>query len=159
MRTHRFFTLPVLLVATALLAWTADYSGPKPPKPDMVYLVHADNLVPTEAGDAKEQGKSASTYTVDGAASTARTPLAEPIFIMQSVKITADSLELYKMDVKGGHRELTLSGSRRNSKALHLAVTRLSQGLYRIEVDEELDNGEYVLTPMGSSRVFCFQIY
>ncbi len=125
----------------------------------MVYLAHADNLVPTEAGDAKEQGKNATTYTVDGAASTARTPLAEPIFILQSVKITPDSLELYKMDVKGGHRELTLAGGRRNSKALHLAVTRLSQGLYRIEVDEELDNGEYVLSPMGSNRVFCFEIY
>ena len=66
---------------------------------------------------------------------------------------------LYKLDVKGARRELQLSGARRNSKALHLAVTRLGQGLYRIEVDEELDNGEYALTPMGSSRVFCFEIF
>ena len=105
------------------------------------------------------RGKSGSTYSIPGGASTARTPLAEPIFLIQSDKITADSLELYKLDVKGGHRELQLGGGRRNSKPLHLAVTRLGQGLYRIEVDEELDNGEYALSPMGSSRVFCFQIY
>jgi hypothetical protein len=156
---RRLFALSVLPALTALSAWTADYNGPKPPKPDMVYLVHADNLVPTESGEAKEEGKSGSTYTVPGAASTARTPLAEPIFLLQSDKMTADSLELYKLDVKGGHRELQLNSGRRNSKALHLAVTRLGQGLYRIEVDEQLDNGEYALTPMGSSRVFCFEIY
>ncbi len=155
---HRLPLLSILFAAAAMPALTADYTGPKPAKPDMVYLVHADNLVPTEASDAKEEGKNANSYTIAGPASTARTPLAEPIFILQSDKITADSLELYKLDVKGGHRELSL-GRGRNSKALHLAVTRLGQGLYRVEVDEELDNGEYVLTPMGSSRVFCFQIY
>ena len=61
--------------------------------------------------------------------------------------------------MKGGQREVDLSGGRRNSKALHLAVTRLGQGLYRIEVDEVLENGEYVLSPMGSNRVFCFGIF
>jgi hypothetical protein len=155
----RWFALSVLLVSFAASGWTADYSGPRPPKPDIVYLVHADNLIPTESGEAKEEGKSATTYTVPGATSSARTPLAEPIFMLKSEKITPESLELYKMDVKGGHRELSLGGGRRNSKALHLAVTRLAQGLYRIEVDEELENGEYVLSPMGSNRVFCFEIY
>ncbi len=159
MPRRRPFALTVLLASAALSGWTADYTGPKPPKPDMLYLVHADNLIPTESGEAKEEGKNATTYTIPGAASTARTPLAEPIFLIQSEKITADSLELYKLDVKSGHRELQLGGGRRNSKALHVAVTRLGQGLYRIEVDEELDNGEYVLSPMGSNRVFCFEIY
>ncbi len=156
---RRLLAISIVLASAAISAWTADYSGPRPPKPDMLYLVHADNLVPTEAGDAKEEPKNANAYTIAGAASTARTPLAEPIFIMQSEKITPESLELYKMDVKSGHRELSLGGGRRNPKALHLAVTRLAQGLYRIEVDEELDNGEYVLSPMGSNRVFCFEIY
>ena len=156
---RRYFALTLLLVSSAALSRTADYAGPRPPKPDMLYLVHADNLVPTEAGEAKEEGKNANTYVIAGAASSARTPLAEPIFIIQSEKIVPDSLELYKLDVKGGRREVSMGGSRRNSKALHLAVTRLAQNLYRIEVDEELDNGEYVISPMGSNRVFCFQIY
>jgi hypothetical protein len=156
---RRVMALSALFLAGALAGWTADYSGPRPPKPDMVYLVHADNLIPTEAGEAKDEPKNANAYTIAGATSTARTPLAEPIFILQSDKITPESLELYKLDVKSGRRELSLGGARRNSKALHLAVTRLGQGLYRIEVDEELDDGEYVLSPMGSNRVFCFEIY
>jgi hypothetical protein len=126
----------------------------------MLYLVHADNLVPTESGEAKEEGKGGnSKYTMPGATSSARTPLAEPIFILQSDKLTPESIELYKFDVKGGRREVDLSGGRGSAKALHLAVTRLERGLYRIEADEVLENGEYVLSPMGSSRVFCFEIY
>ena len=160
---RRLIPLTVLLVfgafAGAFDGWTADYTGPRPPKPDMLYLVHADNLLPTEAGDAKEDAKNNSIYTLQGASSSARTPLAEPIFLLQSVKLTPESIELYKLDVKGGRRELTLSSGRRNSKALHLAVTRLAQGIYRIEADEELENGEYALLPMGSNRVFAFEIY
>jgi hypothetical protein len=158
MTSGRCFALSLLFACGAVLGFAADYTGPRPPKPDMLYLVHADNLIPTEAGDAKEEPKNAYNYTIDGAASPARTPLAEPIFIMQSDKITPDSLELYKLEVKGGHRELSI-GHGRNSKALHLAVTRLAQGLYRVEVDQELEDGEYVLSPMGSNRVFCFEIY
>ena len=152
--------LAVLIFAGAGIAWTADYTGPRPPKPDMLYLVHADNLIPTESGEAKEEGKGGnSKYTMPGAASPARTPLAEPIFILQSDKLPPESIELYKFDVKGGRREVDLSGGRGSAKALHLAVTRLERGLYRIEADEVLDNGEYVLSPMGSNRVFCFEIY
>jgi hypothetical protein len=157
---RRFVVLAFLILSGVGIAWTADYSGPRPPKPDMVYLVHADNLIPTETGEAKEEGKGNSTkYVMTGATSSARTPLAEPIFLMQSDKLTPESLELYKFDVKGGRREVDLSGGRGSAKALHLAVTRLERGLFRIEVDEVLDNGEYVLSPMGSNRVFCFEIF
>ncbi len=160
MLQRRFLALTVLSLSCIGIAWTADYTGPRPPKPDMLYLVHADNLIPTEAGEAKEEGNGNSTkYVMAGAASPARTPLAEPIFIMQSEKLTPESIELYKFDVKGGRREVDLSGGRGSSKALHLSVTRLERGLYRIEADEVLDNGEYVLSPMGSNRVFCFEIF
>jgi hypothetical protein len=160
MLQRRSLALTVLALSGVGTAWTADYTGPRPPKPDMLYLVHADNLVPTETGEAKEEGKGGNTkYTMPGAASPARTPLAEPVFMLQSDKITPESLELYKFDVKGGRREADLGGGRGSSKALHLSVTRLERGLYRIEADEVLDNGEYVLSPMGSNRVFCFGIF
>jgi hypothetical protein len=147
------------LVLVPLLAWTADYTGPKPPKADLVYLMHADNLIPTEAAEAKQEKND--TYTVAGASSPARTPLAEPIFIMQSEKVTAESLELYRLDVKSGHREITMSGSRRRGgpRALHLTVIKLERGLYRIEASETLENGEYALTPSGSNKVFCFEVF
>jgi hypothetical protein len=146
----------LLLVLTVTPAWTDDYTGPRPPKPDMLYLMHADNLVPTEVVEAKQDNK---TYTVQGANSPARTPLAEPILIIQSDKITPESLELYKFDVKNGRRELTVSGKRGGPKALYLSVTKLEKGLYRVEAAEPLENGEYAISPSNSNRAFCFEIY
>ncbi len=138
------------------------YDGPRPPKQDLLYLVHADNLVPTESTEAKQEGKKDdSTYTIAGTNSSARTPLAEPIFLIQSDLIEPDRLELYKMDVKNGHREVSVSKRRRanNAKALHLQVTKLDGRLYRVEVDEPLDDGQYSISPADSNRVFCFEIY
>ena len=34
-----------------------------------------------------------------------------------------------------------------------------NENLFWIEANEYLDNGEYCLTPEGSNKVFCFQIY
>src|SRR4051812_5699975 len=91
-----------LLLAT--LAIGADeYTGPRPPKADLPYLVHASSLIPTEAIEASQEGKKDdSTYAVQGGASMVRTPLAEPIFLFRSDKIKADSLELYRFEVKNG---------------------------------------------------------
>ena len=94
------------LLLLPVLALAADkYDGPRPPQPDMVYLVHADNLIPTEAVEAKEES---GVYNVPGASSSARTPLAEPIFLIQSDKVLPERLELYRWDVKGGRRELAI---------------------------------------------------
>ncbi|MEJ7609358.1 MAG: hypothetical protein WKF37_24560 [Bryobacteraceae bacterium] len=45
------------------------------------------------------------------------------------------------------------------AKPIYLVVTRLDDGLYKIEVDQQLENGEYTLTPQGSDETFSFQIY
>jgi hypothetical protein len=150
------------ILISAALAFGQAYTGPRPPKPDLPYLVHADNLIATEAVESKPETKrNEVTYTVPGPSSTARTPLAEPIFIIESDKITAQSLELYKVDVKGGHREVTMAQRRTRGgpKALRLSVTRLDRNLYRVEVDETIENGEYALSPNGSNTVFCFEVY
>jgi Tol biopolymer transport system component len=128
----------------------------------MVYLVHADNLIPTEVAEAKQESKkNESTYTIAGTASPARTPLAEPIFLIQSAKIQPDRLELYRLDVKSGHREVTTAQRRIRGgpRPLRLTVTRLDGGLYRIEASETLENGEYSLSPNDSNHVFCFEVY
>jgi hypothetical protein len=158
MRLRRFPAVIALLTLGVPLAWTEDYTGPKPPMKDLLYLVHADNLVPTETGEAKQESKrDDSTYSMPGATSPARTPLAEPIFLIQSDKISPDTLELYKFDVKGGRREVSVK--RRGGHAYHLSVTRLERGLYRVEAADVLDDGEYVITPAGSNQVFCFEVY
>ena len=138
------------------------YKGPRPPKTDVVYLVHASNLVPTEVADAKEDPKKGSvTFTVAGTSSSARTPLAEPIFMLESDRISAESLELYRMDVKNGQREVSVSQrrTRGGGRPFRVSVTRLEKGLYKLEASETLENGEYALSPNGSNKVFCFEVY
>jgi hypothetical protein len=151
-----------LLLLLSLTAFAQKYAGPRPPKPDVVYLVHADNLVPTEVTEAKQDSKKNEIqFTVAGTASSARTPLAEPIFIIESEKIQPQSLELYKFEVKNGHREVTMvqRRTRGGPRPLRLTVTRLDGKLYKIEADEEIENGQYGLSPNGSNTVFCFEVF
>lgn len=150
-------TFLAVVIAVTLTYAAEKYDGPVPPKPDIPYLLHATNLVETEVGQAR-QGKN-DTFIVSGAASPARTPLSEPIFIMDAQQISPERFELYRMEVKNGNREVTIGSGRRKNRPLHLTVTPLSSHLYRLEADEPLENGEYALSPNGDNRAFCFEIY
>jgi hypothetical protein len=153
-------TLPFLVLA-ALAAAQPKYTGPRPSKPDLPYLKHAATLVPTEVSEAKEekQKKDEILYVVEGAASTAKTPLASPIFLLQAEKLIPDRLGLYKFEVRNGRREI-LFGPKKQPRAYRIEVTRLtSDNLYRLEVDESLEAGEYSISPEGSNQVFCFAVY
>jgi hypothetical protein len=150
----------VVIFSALLLA--QKYTGPRPAKPDVLYLVHGDSLISTEIAESKQESKKNDvTFTIPGANSPARTPLAEPIFIIESDKIVAQSLELYKLDVKSGHREVTMAVKRTRGgpKPLRLTVTRLDKGLFRVEADQEMENGQYAISPNGSNTVFCFEVY
>ena len=151
----------LLLFCAALCAATAQkYSGPRPPKPDLPYLKHADDLLPTEATEAKEekQKKGDVLYVIAGAASTSKTPLASPIFLFLSDKLAAEKLQLYKLESKGGRREI-LFGAKKQPQPIRLDVTPVEGNLYRLEAGESLDRGEYSITPEGSNQVFCFQVF
>jgi len=146
------------LVAAVLLAAHAQNSGLKPPKPDVPFLKHADNLVSTEVAQAKEEKKKDnSTYVIDGAASPSKTPLALPIFIFESEKVPVESLQLYRLESKGGHREITIG--KKGAEPIRLQVTPLGGKLYRIEVYDELEAGEYSLSPNNSNTAFCFAVF
>ncbi len=81
----RLFALVVLLAA---LATAQKYDGPRPPKPDLLYIKHASTLAPTEDVIAAEQDKRSSeiTYVIEGASSPVSTPLAAPMFLVQASK-------------------------------------------------------------------------
>jgi hypothetical protein len=151
--------LALLLIASA--AWSQKYTGPRPPKADIPYLKHAENLIPTESGEAKEEKgkKDDITYAIAGAASSAKTPLASPIFLFLSDKMSPESLQLFRLESRNGRRELTVS-PKKPGKPIRVTVTKLSaDGLYKIEVGDSLETGEYSLSPAESNRVFCFQVF
>jgi hypothetical protein len=155
--------LSFAIASVGLLLQAADtYSGPRPPKSDVPYLMHADKITETEAAEAhEEKKKNDTTYVIDGASSPVKTPLAEPIFIIDAKNLSADRIELYRLEVRNGRREVTISGkrSRGGPKPIHVLVSPLGGSLYKIEADEHLDNGEYSLSPNDSNKVFCFQVY
>ncbi len=153
----------IVLLCLAALSLTAQekYSGPVPPKPDVLYLMHANNLVETELGQARQENrKNDALYTISGASSPAKTPLAEPILILDAQKISPERLELYKLDVKGGNREVSIAFKpRRGAGKLFLTATKLNGKLYKIEVTQPLENGQYAISPSGGNEVFCFEVY
>jgi hypothetical protein len=153
-------TFLLALTAGALLA--QDYNGPIPAKADVPYLLHASTLIETQASEAKQEAKKGATlYWVAGAASSAKTPLAEPIFIIKVEKLNPDKIEMYRFEVAKGRRELEIKErpGKNDARALHVAVTKLGKDLYRIEASEQLANGEYSLSPSGSNQVFSFSVY
>jgi hypothetical protein len=160
----RLSVFPALLLLCAGFGFAQEkYSGPRPPKPDVPYLMHADNLIETESGEAREEsrGRNDKAYIVSGARSPVRTPLAEPVFLFESDKIAPESLGLYRLEVKGGNREVVTSQKKRGPRPLRLTVTRLGEHLYRLEVNEGLglEDGQYSLSPTASNAVFCFEVY
>jgi hypothetical protein len=149
----------LLLTAAATAVRAQRYTGPVPPKPDVPFLLHATRLIEVESGQATEETrKDDAVYAIAGASSPVRTPLPEPIFIFESAKVLP-KMDLYKMEVKNGRRQVTISRGRRGARPLRLTVDRLSDKLYRIEAGEILEPGEYALTPQGSNSVFCFSVF
>src|SRR5204863_4491379 len=126
---------------------------------DVPYGIHGENLGETGVAEAKEEKRKDDTaYVVAGAASTVRTPLAGPSFIMQADKLAPEKLQLYRFDVKNGHREVFFSKKGKGSaRPRRINVNPLGGGLFKIEVAESLENGEYGLSPAGSNQVFCLQ--
>ena len=156
-------TLATVLLALAALPAAAQkkYTGPRPPSPDAPFLIHAGKLLPVETGEAREsQGKNETNYTVNGSSSPTKTPIPEPVFLFQSDKINPERLSLYRMEAKGGQRTLSLPTDPRrrkdNARPIFILVTPLENRLFKVEVNEPLDNGEYCLSPEGTNTVFCF---
>ena len=154
--------LPLVCTAMAALATgnAQNYTGPPPPKPDLPYIQHATNLIATEAVEAKEQkSKDDAVYTIDGENSSSKTPLALPIFLIKADKLNPASLQMYRLESKDGHRELTGS-AKKTAEPIHVQVTRLGpDNIYKLDVYNGLDPGEYALTAEGWKQMFCFQVY
>jgi hypothetical protein len=146
-------SLCLLVLGAAWLSSQEKYDGPVPPKPDLPYLLQAKKLTEIEIGQAREEKrKDGPVHVVAGPSSSARTPLPEPIFILDARQLAPEKIELFLLEVKDGNREVS-------AQPLHLRVTPLREHLYKIEPSEMLEAGQYALTPGGNNRVFCFEVY
>src|SRR5215510_8569166 len=102
---QKVVTLEDMRIALAALTFAftltaaSKYDGPRPPKTDMLYLMHADNLIETELGEAAvETRKDAEIAVLPGSSSPAKTPLAEPIFLIKVSKINPQKLQAYRVE-------------------------------------------------------------
>src|ERR1035441_10124371 len=123
-----------LCLAAAFAAAAQNYTGPLPPQAELLYLKHAETQVATEALDAKEEKgkKDDITYVIAGAASSARTPLASPVFLLEADKLVAAKLALYKLESRNGRREIVFS-PKKQPRAIRVELTRLNTDkLYRL---------------------------
>lgn len=154
-------TVCVALQCAPPLAAQQKYTGPAPAKKDIPYLIHADTLVSTEVTKATAQEtKDETIYVTPGAASSAKTPLASPIFLIDTAQISPDKLQLFRLEVKGGSRQIAFrKKSKTGPQPIRMEVSNLGGSLFRLEVVSTLQNGEYALTPDGSNDVFCFSVY
>jgi len=153
---------PFLIVfVSAMLLLGQKYTGPQPEKADLPYLIHADDLVPTEATEAKEETRKDETlFVIEGASSSVATPLASPAFLIRADQLAPDKLEIYKLESKNGRREILFTRKKKQmAKPIRCTVNRVGEDLFRLEVDESLGKGEYSITPSGSNQVFCFRVY
>lgn len=153
----------VLLAASLVAAQSTGRrkSGlPDPPKKDVPYIIHADNLVELEVNEAKEESrKDEQVYTIPGRGSNVRTPLAGPEFLLESETIPPARLQLYKLESKNGRREVTVTRKKKPvARPVRLSVFQIHDKLFKIRVDDSLAPGEYALSPEGSNAVFCFAI-
>jgi hypothetical protein len=146
------------LIAFAAAAQAPKYSGPLPPSPDLPFLKHASNLLPAEAVEVKEENRKDDTvYVIAGESSPSKTPLGLPVFLLKIEKLDPLKLQMYRLQAADGHREISASG-KKSADPIHVIVTRVAEGLFRLEVGDSLDNGEYMLSLDGTSRAFCFAI-
>jgi len=160
----RAVPLLLLLSVPAAAQSSRKYTGPRPDKADVPYLLHASRLIELEKSVATEsKTKDGTLYAVPGAESPVKTPVPEPIFLFKAGTINPESLSLFRMVPRSGSRTLQFppEGKRRKDgpRPVFVLVTMLEPGLYRVEVNEPLQDGEYCLSPEGSNDVFCFSEY
>ncbi|HYZ84251.1 MAG TPA: hypothetical protein VE621_07600 [Bryobacteraceae bacterium] len=155
------FVCLTLLASSALVIGAEKYTGPRPPKPDIPYLVHADKLIETEIGEGQQEARKDNEIAyIPGPSSPVKTPIPEPFFLVKTEKLDVRAFQCYRLETKGGRREVILSTKKgKQSRDIPLVFAQIEPGLYKVEVDQLLEVGEYTLSPSNSNKTFSFQVY
>ena len=157
----KWLALTSLLVGLAPAPVVGQNGLPKPPKPDIPFLLHANNLIETESSVAFEHStKKNLFYGVANRSSGVNTPMARPEFVILTNRLSPYHLKLYGFESKLEHREILLRKKKKKiARPYFLSVDQLDETIFHIHVDDILENGEYCLTPDDSNKVFCFTVY
>ena len=134
---------------------------PNPPKQDVPFLIHGSELRELEStAAAAEEVKNQLKFWVPGTASSVRTPLASPEFLIDSKDIDPRDLELYGFQVASGRRELLYRKKKKVvAEPYFLQLDGIEARVVRIRISASLPPGEYGLTPEGSDAFFAFAVF
>ena len=156
----KWLALTSLLVGLTPASAVGQNGLPKPPKHDVPFLLHANNLIETESSVATEYNtKKNLSYRVASRSSGVNTPMARPEFVILTNRLNPHHLKLYGFESKVDHREILLrKKKKRVAQPYFLSVDQLGETIFHIHVDDILKNGEYCLTPDNSNKVFCFTV-
>jgi hypothetical protein len=147
---------PIAPVAPLTPARAAD---PVPSEFRIVLLDNGDFIdLETQELKAQDIGDGAALYSFAGDSSRARVSSNKPVFMILGGS-DATNPELSRLQVGKGTRELVYSQIRKKSaSALAITMTRVSDTLRRVTVNEALAPGEYVFIVPGSGRAFLFDL-
>jgi hypothetical protein len=126
-----------------------------------IVLLDNGDFIDLEAQELKAQdiGDGAALYSFAGDSSRVRVSSNKPVFMILGASDATNS-ELSRLQVGKGTRELVYSQIRKKSaSAVPVTVTRVSDTLRRVAVNEPLGAGEYVLIVPGSGRAFLFGLH
>lgn len=86
--------------------------------------------------------------------------MAGPEFLLKTSSLDPKRLELYRLESQNGRREILIRKKKKIvATPYHTSIVSVSPGVFRIRVDQFLEDGEYCLTPNGSNAVFCFTVH
>jgi hypothetical protein len=148
-----------MLILLVVAAAQEKYSGPPLPKKDFAYLVRGDSLVEMEFAIAEPRDDNDRvTFVIAGAGSLVKTNDVAPAIVIDVSKLPTDLLQLYRVESRDGHREISIPKRGRRPQPVPMITTKLGGNLVSLKPVEDLTSGEYSLTPQGSNAVFCFTV-
>jgi len=123
-----------------------------------IVLLDNGDFIDLEGQELKAQdiGDGAALYSFVGDSSRVRVSSNKPVFMILGSGESSNP-ELSRLRVGKATRELVYSQIKKKSaSAVPVTVTRVSDTLRRVTVNETLAAGEYVLIVPGSGRAFLF---
>ena len=149
------------LLSTTVAASKAPQSSAGVTSGSKIVLLENSDFRDLEVQEFKSQdiGDGAMLYSFPGDASPVRAGSRTPVFLLlaDGEAATAGNLELARLQVGKGVRELALAKNR-SASSIPITVTQVSATLRKFTAKEPLPPGEYVIRLENSNRGFLFQV-